>query len=85
LLILNTNKSIDQIRAQFGYQVRPPSMPADRPRGLGLLIVNTTMLGALVRGTGGRVDAWSPLKARFEGEERNLALRRAYEQTILSN
>jgi pyruvate ferredoxin oxidoreductase gamma subunit len=91
LLILNTNKSIDQIRAQFGYQVKLAAVDADliAHEELGLPIVNTTMLGALIRGTGivGLDALISPLKARFgRGAERNLkALRRAYEATILSN
>ncbi len=91
LLILNTNKSIDQIRAQFGYKVRLAAVDAEliAREELGLPIVNTTMLGALVRGTGvvGLDALVPPLKARFgRGAERNLkALRRAYEQTILSN
>ena len=91
LLILNTNKSIDQIRTQFGYQVKLAAVDADliAHEELGLPIVNTTMLGALVRGTGVvELDSLvSPLKARFgRGAERNLkALRRAYEETILSN
>ncbi len=91
LLILNTNKSIDQIRAQFGYRVKLAAVDADliAHEELGLPIVNTTMLGALVRGTGivGLDALVSPLKGRFgRGAERNLkALRRAYEETILSN
>jgi len=56
---------------------------------LGLPIVNTTMLGALIRGTGiVALDSLTPpLKARFgRGAERNLkALRRAYEETTLSS
>jgi pyruvate ferredoxin oxidoreductase gamma subunit len=56
---------------------------------LGVPIVNTTMLGALIRGTGivGLESLSPPLKARFgRGAERNLkALRRAYDETILSN
>jgi len=91
LLIINTNKSIEQIRGQFGYQARLAAVDADliAHEELGLPIVNTTMLGALVRGTGiVQLDSMVlPLKTRFgRGAERNLkALRRAYEETILSN
>jgi pyruvate ferredoxin oxidoreductase gamma subunit len=91
LLILNTNRSIEQIRTQFGYQVRLAAVDADliAREELGLPIVNTTMLGALVRSTGiVQLDSMvSPLKARFgRGAERNLkALRRAFEETILGN
>ena len=91
LLIINTNKSIDQIRNQFGYQSRLAAVDADliAREELGLPIVNTTMLGALVKGTGiVQLDSMvPPLNTRFgRGAERNLkALRRAYEETILSN
>jgi pyruvate ferredoxin oxidoreductase gamma subunit len=91
LLILNTNRSIEQIRTQFGYQVRLAAVDADliAREELGLPIVNTTMLGALVRSTGiVQLDSLvSPLKGRFgRGAERNLkALRRAFEETILGN
>ena len=91
LLIINTDKSIEQIRDQFGYRARLAAVNADliAHEELGLPIVNTTMLGALVRGTGiVRLDSLvPPLKARFgRGAERNLkALRRAYEETVLGN
>jgi pyruvate ferredoxin oxidoreductase gamma subunit len=91
LIIINTNKSIDRIRTEFGYQARLAAVDADRiaHEELGLPIVNTTMLGALIRGTGivALDSLTSPLKARFgRGAERNLkALRRAYDETTLSS
>ncbi len=91
LLIINTNKTLDQVRAEFGYQSRLALVDADRiaREELGVPIVNTTMLGALIRGTGiVALDSLThPLKGRFgRGAERNLkALRRAYEETTLSN
>jgi len=91
LLIINTNKSIEQIRSEFRFQVRLGTVDADRiaREELGLPITNTTMLGALVRGTGiVQLDSLTPpLKARFgRGAERNLrALRRAYNETNLNN
>lgn len=91
LLIINTNKSFEQIRSQFGFKARLAAVDADliAREELGLPIVNTTMLGALVRSTGiVELDSLiPPLKARFgRGAERNLkALRRAYDETILSN
>jgi len=90
LLIINTNKPIDQIRAEFGYQMRMATVDASliAREELGLPITNTTMLGALVRGTGiVQLDSFiSPLKARFaRGAERNeKALRRAFQETALS-
>lgn len=91
LLIINTNKSIEQIRSEFGYRARLATVDADQiaRQELGIPITNTTMLGALVRGTGiVQLDSLeSPLKTRFgRGAERNLkALRRAYEETTLYN
>ena len=91
LLIINTNKSSEQIRNQFGYKVRLAIVDADliAREELGVPITNTTMLGALVRGTDVvQLDSLlPPLKARFgRGAERNAkALRRAYSATILTN
>jgi pyruvate ferredoxin oxidoreductase gamma subunit len=91
LLIINTNKSIERIRSEFGYKVRLALVDADliAREELGIPITNTTMLGALVRGTGVvQLDSLiPPLKARFgRGAERNeRALRRAYKETHLNN
>lgn len=91
LLIINTNKTIEQIRSEFGYKVRLATVDADliARQELGLPITNTTMLGALVRGTGiVQLDSMvPPLKSRFgRGAERNSkALHRAYNETILNS
>ncbi len=91
LLIINTNKSIEQIQSEFGYKSRVSVVDGDRiaREELGLPITNTTMLGALIRGTGiVQLDSViPPLKARFgRGAERNAkALRRAFNETILNN
>jgi pyruvate ferredoxin oxidoreductase gamma subunit len=91
LLIINTNKTIEQIRSEFGYKVQLATVDADliAHQELGLPITNTTMLGALVRGTGiVQLDSLiPPLKSRFgRGAERNeRALRRAFNETILNN
>jgi len=91
LLMINTNKSIELIQSEFGYKVRVSVVDADRiaREELGLPITNTTMLGALIRGTGMvQLDSFiPPLKARFgRGAERNAkALRRAFNETILNN
>jgi len=91
LLIINTNRTIDQIRSEFGYKVRLAAVDADliAREELGLPITNTTMLGALVRGTGiVQLDSLvPPLKARFGrvAERNEKALRRAYSQTTLTN
>jgi pyruvate ferredoxin oxidoreductase gamma subunit len=91
LLIINTNKPIEELRSQFGFKVRIATVDGDliAREELGLPITNTTMLGALVRGTGiVKLDSLiSPLKNRFgRGAERNLkALRRAYSETTTNN
>jgi len=91
LLIINTNRTIDQIRSEFGYKVRLAAVDADliAREELGLPITNTTMLGALVRGTGiVQLDSLvPPLKARFGrvAERNEKALRRAYSETTLTN
>jgi pyruvate ferredoxin oxidoreductase gamma subunit len=91
LLIINTNKSVEEIKAQFGYKVRLAVVDADTiaRQELGLPITNTTMLGALIRGTGivQLESLLPPLKTRFgRGAERNAnALRRAHAETILNN
>jgi len=91
LLIINTNRTVDQVREEFGFKVRLATVDADliAREELGLPITNTTMLGALVRGTGiVQLDSLTPpLKVRFgRAAERNVkALRRAYNQTNLKN
>ncbi len=91
LLIINTNKSIEDLRKQFGAQVRLATVDADTiaREELGIPITNTTMLGALIRATGiVQIDSLTaPLKARFgRGAERNLkALRRAFSGTHIQN
>lgn len=90
LLIINSHKSIAEIRHEFGYQMRLAVVDAERiaKEELGLPITNTTMLGALVKGCGivSLESFLSPLKARFgRAMERNeKALRRAFQETILS-
>src|SRR4030067_2065487 len=82
LLIINTNKTIEQIRSEFGYKVHLATVEANKiaRQELGLPLTNTTMLGALVRGTGiVQLDSLiPPLKHRFgRGAEKNeKALRR---------
>jgi pyruvate ferredoxin oxidoreductase gamma subunit len=91
LLLLNTNKSIKEIRSQYGYKVRLATVDADSiaREELGIPITNTTMLGALVRGTNVvKLDSLTPpLKSRFgRGADRNVnALRRAYKETTIGN
>ncbi len=90
LLVINSGKPIDQIRSSTGYQGRIAIVDADSiaREELGLPITNTTMLGALIRGTGVvHLDSVvPPLKHRFgRGAEKNeKALRRAFQETVMS-
>lgn len=90
LLIINTNKPIEQIRSEIGYKGKLATVDGDliAREELGLSITNTTMLGALVRGTGiVQLDSIvPPLKARFgrAAEKNEKALRRAFQETVLS-
>ncbi len=90
LLIINSHKSIAEIRHEFGYQMRLAVVDAERiaKEELGLPITNTTMLGALVKGCGivSLESFLPPFKARFgRAVERNeKALLRAFQETILS-
>ena len=91
LLIINSNKPEDQIRSEIGYRGKLATVDADliAREELGLPITNTTMLGALIRGTGiVQLDSViPPLKHRFgRGAERNeKALRRAFQETVISS
>jgi pyruvate ferredoxin oxidoreductase gamma subunit len=91
ILIINTNKLPDQVRAEFGYKVKLALVDADTiaREELGLPITNTTMIGALVKGTGivSLESLEHPLRVRFgRGAERNLkALQRAFNHTVLSH
>ena len=89
ILILNTAKSRDVIAKEFGggWQIALVDGTRIAREVLGLPIVNTTMLGALIRATG-IVDKESlvePLKKRFGRiAERNInAMLRAYEETSI--
>jgi pyruvate ferredoxin oxidoreductase gamma subunit len=91
ILIINTNKTIEQVRSEFGFKVKLAVVDADliARQELGLPITNTTMIGALVKGTGiVKLDSLTPpLRHRFgRGAERNIkALQRAFSETILNH
>jgi len=91
ILIVNSNKTIEEVRSEFGFKVKLAVVDADRiaREELGLLITNTTMIGALVKGTGVvQLESLTPpLRNRFgRGAERNLkALHRAFKETLLNH
>lgn len=90
LLILNTHKPMEEIRSEIGYKGKMATVDADSiaREELGLPITNTTMLGALIRGTGiVKLDSIiAPLRARFGrvAEKNEKALRRAFQETKVS-
>ncbi len=89
LLMINTRKDAAQLREDFGFECRLATVDANTiaREELGVLITNTTMVGALIRGTG-IVDIESvvaPLNDRFGRiAERNIkAMRRAFKETVV--
>ena len=89
MLILNTRRPIQDIEAEFGTKWRLAIVDATRiaREMLGVPIVNTTMLGALLRATGAvKVASLSePLRQRFGRlAERNInAMKKAFDETVV--
>jgi pyruvate ferredoxin oxidoreductase gamma subunit len=89
VLILNTSKDIEEFEAKFGTKWQMASVDATRIARdlLGVPIVNTTMLGALLRATEVvKMDSLvEPIEQRLERlAERNInAMKRAYQETIV--
>ena len=88
LLILNTSKGIEKFEEEFGVKYRLASVDATKIARelMGVNIVNTTMLGAILKVVA-VVDMESlvePIEQRFERlAERNInAMKRAYEETV---
>ena len=88
-VILNTQKTAAEIRSEFGINARLATIDATRiaREELGVPIVNTTMLGALIRVTDiVKLESVSePLERRFGRlAERNLkAMKRAHQETLV--
>jgi pyruvate ferredoxin oxidoreductase gamma subunit len=90
VLVLNSNKTPDAIREEFGYKVKIILVDADKiaREELGIPITNTTMLGALLKATG-VVELESlvvPLETRFGRiAAKNIsALKRAFKESNLN-
>jgi len=88
-VIINTRKTADEIRDEFGIKGKLATINATKiaREVLGVPIVNTTMLGALIKVTG-VVDlesANAPIQKRFGrlGDKNVKAMERAYEETVL--
>lgn len=89
ILIINSSQSPETIRKELSYKGRLAVVDASRiaKEVIGLPITNTTMVGALVKGTGIlTIDALKePFKTRFgKIAARNIeAMRRAWEETTV--
>ena len=89
ILVVNTTKSPEEIRSQFGIRCRLATIDAIKIARelLGVPITNTTMVGALIKATDVvRLESVvEPLRRRFGRlAERNInAMKRAYEETIV--
>ncbi len=89
IIVLNTAKTAAEIRREYGYRHTLALVDANKiaREVLGVPIVNTTMIGALLKVTGVvAVEALdNPLKNRFGplAEKNYNALKVAYEQTSI--
>lgn len=89
ILVLNTKKSPEEIRSESGFTGRLAIVDAGTiaQETLGIPIVNTTMIGALIKAT--NITSLEAMKAPMEKRfgrlaERNLkAMERAYQETII--
>lgn len=89
MVILNTRKTEREIRSEFGinfpvYTVNATKIAREQ---LGVPIVNTTMLGAVIKITGviKKESAHAPLEKRFGrlGERNIKAMETAYEEVVI--
>jgi len=89
MVILNTKKPITQIRSECGLKGRIAAVDATTIARelLGVPIVNTTMIGALIKATGAiKLDSLAePLKQRFGrlAAANIKAMERAFQETIV--
>jgi len=89
IIIINTKKSAGQIKSEFGISRRLATVDATKIARelLGVPIVNTTMIGALIKATGVvKLESMDePLGKRFArlAERNSKAMQRAYEETLL--
>jgi len=89
LLVVNTHKSIDDFSQEFIRKYKVATVDAGKiaREELGVEIVNTTMIGALLKASGvvELDNVWSPLENRFGRltEKNANALKRAYQETAV--
>ncbi|MEA3227034.1 MAG: 2-oxoacid:acceptor oxidoreductase family protein [Planctomycetota bacterium] len=88
-VIINSRKTADELRRDFGFDYPLAVVNANviAREELGILITNTTMVGALLKATGVVVleSVIAPLEARFGRlAEKNIkAMKRAYAETVV--
>ncbi|NIO07335.1 MAG: pyruvate synthase [Deltaproteobacteria bacterium] len=88
-VIINTRKSAAQVKKDFGIKARLALVDADKiaQETLGVNIVNTTMIGAMIKATGviSTESVKEPLQKRFGrlGERNIKAMERAYKETVI--
>ena len=89
MVVINTKKTASKIRSEFGIKNKVATVNATRiaREQLGVPIVNTTMLGALIKATGAikKESIHGPLEKRFGrlGERNIKAMETAYEEVVL--
>jgi pyruvate ferredoxin oxidoreductase gamma subunit len=89
-IVLNTTKSMEQVKKEFDgpWKLAVINATAIAKELLGVAIVNTTMLGALIKATGivqlKSVEA--PLMERFGGRGKNniAACQKAYDEVVIA-
>jgi pyruvate ferredoxin oxidoreductase gamma subunit len=87
--IVNSNRSADEIREEFGLKGKIVTVNANRiaKEEIGRVITNTTMLGALLKATGivDKEGLIEQVKVRFGriAEGNIKALNRAFEETVI--
>jgi len=88
-VIVNTKKTVQQIKTEFkiDYPVATVNATKIAKEVLGVPIVNTTMLGAVIRATGvvKKESTHDPLQKRFGklGDRNIKAMETAYEQVVI--
>ncbi len=90
IVILNTEKSEEEIRKDFGLQCKLAMVDANTiaREELGLPITNTTMLGALLKATG--IVSMEPLEHALEkrfgriAPKNKAAMKRAFKETVVT-
>jgi pyruvate ferredoxin oxidoreductase gamma subunit len=88
-VIINTRKTAEQIRKEFGIKNPVATVNATKiaREKLGVPIVNTTMLGAVIKTTGAikKDSILAPLEKRFGrlGERNISAMQTAYDEVVI--